>query len=168
MPALLEFFNGNENDDEERSQEQDRDGAVKRAAVLPPISRLRTPGPVSPSVAPPPAPAPEAPAVTAEPVAAAAAAAEPEVEQKIIHIKPPIVVKELALQLGLKNFQLIKELMDDFNIFATGPTHTVEPDVAAKLCEKHGFVFEMERREKGGGVHKVEQVVVAPPPPVIE
>ena len=26
----------------------------------------------------------------------------------------------------------------------------------------------MERREKGGGVHKVEQVVVAPPPPVIE
>ena len=25
----------------------------------------------------------------------------------------------------------------------------------------------MERREKGGGVHKVEQVVVAPPPPVI-
>src|SRR5438270_2796732 len=144
------------------------DGAVKRAAVLPPISRLRTPGPISPSVASAPAPAPEAPAVTAEPVAAAAAATEPEVEQKIIHIKPPIVVKELALQLGLKNFQLIKELMDDFNIFATGPTHTVEPDVAAKLCEKHGFVFEMERREKGGGVHKVEQVVVAPPPPVIE
>src|SRR4029079_17476228 len=32
----------------------------------------------------------------------------------------------------------------------------------------HGFVFEMERREKGGGVHKVGQVVVAPPPPVIE
>ena len=26
----------------------------------------------------------------------------------------------------------------------------------------------MERREKGGGVHKVEQIVVAPPPPVIE
>src|SRR5437588_323708 len=144
------------------------DGAVKRAAVLPPISRLRTPGPVSPSVAPPPAPAPEAPTVTAEPVAAAAAAAEPEVEQKIIHIKPPIVVKELAVQLGLKNFQLIKELMTDFNIFASGPTQTVEPDVATKICAKHGFVFEMERREKGGGVHKVEQVVVAPPPPVIE
>src|SRR4029079_3333659 len=35
---------------------------------------------------------------------------------------------------------------------------------AAKYC----FVGEMERREKGGGVHKVEQVVVAPPPPVIE
>jgi len=31
--------------------------------------------------------------------------AEPEVEaQKIIHIKPPIIVKDLAVQLGVKNF----------------------------------------------------------------
>ena len=93
--------------------------------------------------------------------------AETEDGRKIIHIKPPIVVKDLAAQLGLKNFQLIKELMDDFNIFAN-PNLTVEPEVATKVCDKHGFVFEMERREKGGGVHKVEQVVVAPPPPVIE
>ena len=106
-----------------------------------------------------------------EAVAPDAAPASPEAEaeqqQKIIHIKPPIIVKDLALQLGLKNFQLIKELMDDFNIFAN-PNLTVEPDVATQICAKHGFVFEMERREKGGGVHKVEQVVVAPPPPVIE
>ena len=54
-----------------------------------------------------------------------------------------------------------------FNIFAN-PDQTIEPDVATKICEEHGFVFEMERREKGAGVHKVEQVVVAPPPPVIE
>src|SRR5207342_767580 len=53
------------------------------------------------------------------------------------------------------------------NIFAN-PNLTVEPEVATQICAKHGFVFEMERREKGGGVHKVEQVVVAPPPPVIE
>ena len=45
-------------------------------------------------------------------------------QQKIIHIKPPIIVKDLALQLGLKNFQLIKELMDDYNIFAN-PNLTV-------------------------------------------
>ncbi|PYL39023.1 MAG: translation initiation factor IF-2, partial [Verrucomicrobia bacterium] len=44
---------------------------------------------------------------------------------------------------------------------------TIEPDIASKICESHGFVLEKERREKGGGVHKVEQVVVAPPPPVI-
>src|SRR5438132_14406140 len=57
--------------------------------------------------------------------------------------------------------------MDDYSIFAN-PNLTVEPDVATQICAKHGFVFEMERREKGGGVHKEEQQVVAPPPPVIE
>jgi translation initiation factor IF-2 len=87
--------------------------------------------------------------------------------KKIIHIKPPIVVKDLAAQLGLKNFQLIKELMDDFNIFAN-PNLTVEPEVASKVCDKHGFVFEVERREKGAGVHKTVEVVAPPPPPVIE
>src|SRR5439155_15470790 len=45
---------------------------------------------------------------------------------------------------------------------------TVEPDIASNIAESHGFVLEKERREKGGGVHKVEQVVVAPPPPVIK
>jgi len=102
--------------------------------------------------------------VAAEP---AAPSIEAEAEtQKIIHIKPPIIVKELASQLGLKPHQLIAELMA-LNIFAN-VNQTVEPDIATQICQKHGFVFEMERREKGGGVHKVEQVVVAPPPPVIE
>lgn len=143
---------------------------VKRS-FLPPISRIK-----NPEAAAPPAPAQKkAEPVVESPATAVAedsAIAEPAQEadadgRKIIHIKPPIIVKDLALQLGVKNFQLIRELMDDFNIFAN-PNLTVEPEVATKLCEKHGFVFEMERREKGGGVHKVEQVVVAPPPPVIE
>jgi translation initiation factor IF-2 len=110
-----------------------------------------------------------------EPAASAVAAGtevpelpgETEDGRKIIHIKPPIIVKDLAAQLGLKNFHLIKELMDDYNIFAN-PNLTVEPEVATKICEKHGFVFEMERREKGGGVHKQVEVVAPPPPPVIE
>src|SRR5438094_7656505 len=55
----------------------------------------------------------------------------------------------------------------NYNIFAN-INQTVEPDIASKIAESHGFVLEKERREKGGGVHKVEQVVVAPPPPVIE
>src|ERR1700745_1369115 len=54
-----------------------------------------------------------------------------------------------------------------YNIYAN-ITQTIEPDIASKIAENHGFVLEKERREKGGGVHKVEQVVVAPPPPVIE
>jgi translation initiation factor IF-2 len=144
-----------------KRSEADIKGA--RRSVLPPISRFHdVPAPPEPvAVAPPPAPIAVEPAPMPE--SADAEVAEP---QKIIHIKPPIIVKDLAQQLGMKNFQLIKELMDDFNIFAN-PNLTVEPEVATKICEKHGFVFEMERREKGGGVHKVEQVVVAPPPPVI-
>ncbi|HYJ07293.1 MAG TPA: translation initiation factor IF-2 [Chthoniobacterales bacterium] len=153
-----------------RPKRAEGDAAPRRTSFLPPISRIRAthepaPGPV---LAPPPAPPPqpEAPAAVAEP-AVVAAPAEPEAEpQKIIHIKPPIIVKELASQLGLKPHQLIAELMA-LNIFAN-VNQTVEPDIATQICQKHGFVFEMERREKGGGVHKVEQVVVAPPPPVIE
>jgi len=155
-----------------RPKRAEGDGTKKRT-FLPPISRIRG---TQEAVAPAPAaavtpPEPEKPAAAAPATgtpAEDAVVSEPEGEpQKIIHIKPPIIVKELALQLGLKNFQLIKELMDDFNIFAN-PNLTVEPDTATQICAKHGFVFEMERREKGGGVHKVEQVVVAPPPPVIE
>ena len=148
--------------------------AVKTRSFLPPISRIRaTPEPPVPSVveAAPAAPPKAETKAAAPPIEAPAAdvvapAAEAEAEQKIIHIKPPIIVKELATQLGLKPHQLIAELMA-LNIFAN-VNQTVEPDVATQICQKHGFVFEMERREKGGGVHKVEQVVVAPPPPVIE
>ena len=135
-----------------------------KKTFLPPISRIRA----TPTA---PEPVREAPAeVAAAPAAEAEMGeliTETEDGRKIIHIKPPIIVKDLAAQLGVKNFQLIKELMDDFNIFAN-PNLTVEPEVATKVCDKHGFVFEMERREKGGGVHKQVEVVVAPPPPVIE
>ncbi len=148
------------------------DNRVRRT-VLPPISRiLPGPEPAAPPAEKKSEPIPESPApAVSAPVGETAADEEvPESAEDgrpIIHIKPPIIVKDLAVQLGVKNFQLIKELMDDFSIFAN-PNLTVEPDVATKVCDKHGFVFEMERREKGGGVHKVEQVVVAPPPPLIE
>src|SRR3981189_1702049 len=148
------------------------DGAPKiRTTVLPPISKLMAkPGPIAPTAPvepPPPAPVAEVTAVSSTDGQAAEVAPAVEEEPKnVITIKPPIFVKELATQLGVKNFQLIKELMVDFNIFVNA-NQTIEPDVATKIAEKHGFVLEKERREKGGGVHKVEQVVVAPPPPVI-
>lgn len=84
-----------------------------------------------------------------------------EKEVKVIHIKPPIIVKDLAAALGLKSFMLIHDLMD-LNIFAA-INQNIEPDIAAKLCEKHGFVFEKERREKGAGVHKPEPVAIVAP-----
>ena len=145
---------------------------IKRS-VLPPISRIRatpevTPGPVTETPTTKPEPAIEAPPAPVETEAVAvdgAAAAEVE-DKKIIHIKPPIIVRDLATQIGIKNHVLIKELME-LNVFAN-QNQTIEPDIATKICEKHGFVFEMERREKGAGVHKQVEVVVAPPPPVIE
>ncbi|PYK52928.1 MAG: translation initiation factor IF-2, partial [Verrucomicrobia bacterium] len=150
------------------------DGVPKvRTTILPPISKLvAKPGltaPPPPPVVepPPPAPAPvaEGAAVSSTDGQASEVAAPVEEEPKnVITIKPPIIAKELATQLGMKNFQLIKELMDDFNIFVNA-NQTIEPDVATKIAERHGFVLEKERREKGGGVHKEEKVIVAPPPP---
>ena len=94
--------------------------------------------------------------------------ANPDVTEdgkKIINIKPPIVVKDLAVAIGLKPFVVIKDLMEA-NIFAT-LNQTIEPSVAADVCEKHGFVFEKERRQTGAGVHKAEPVVAPPPVPVV-
>jgi len=155
-------------------------GEVKpKRAVLPPISRIRASLETPPTPPKPALPAKGAPAesVTVEaptvadaktvPDATALPTAEEEpAAQNVILIKPPIIVKQLATELGLKPHQIIAELMN-YNIFAN-INQTIEPDVASKIAENHGFVLEKERREKGGGVHRVEQVVVAPPPPVIE
>ena len=84
-------------------------------------------------------------------------------DPKVIHLKPPIIVRDLAERMGLKTFNIIKDLMG-FQVFAKADT-AVEPEIAAKVCEMHGFTFEKEKREKGGGVHKVEEKIVEPPPP---
>jgi translation initiation factor IF-2 len=165
--------------DRKKTTKKTEDGEVKpKRAVLPPISRIRASleTPSAPSKPAPPAkPAESLPTDVPATVAGeetspdVIAAATPETEtsaQKIILIKPPIVVKQLATELGVKPHQLIAELMT-FNIFAN-INQTIEPDIASKIAESHGFVLEKERREKGAGVHKVEQVVIAPPPPVIE
>ena len=158
--------------DRKKPRKKAEDGEVKpKRDVLPPISRIRAsleatvapPKPAAPVESPAQKPPAQASTEAVTPSAEAEAEAEP---QKIILIKPPIVVKQLAAELGLKPHQLIAELMTH-NIFAN-INQTIEPDVAAKIAENHGFVLEKERREKGAGVHKVEQPVVAPPPPVIE
>ncbi|MBX9743069.1 MAG: translation initiation factor IF-2 [Chthoniobacterales bacterium] len=88
----------------------------------------------------------------------------PSEEQKVIHIKPPIMIKELAVQMNVKPFKMIHDLME-MNIFAN-INQSVEVDVAAKLCERYGFIFEREKqRTAGAGIHKVEPVAVLPQPP---
>src|SRR6185295_2705522 len=134
--------------DKRPTAKKGEDGEVKkRTTVLPPISRIRASMEAPPAPKPPP-PEPEVQAPPVEPAAPEAApAAEAEEDgRKIIHIKPPIIVKDLAAQLGVKNHVLIKELME-LQVFAN-QNQTIEPDIATKIAEKHGLVLEKERREK--------------------
>ena len=84
-------------------------------------------------------------------------------DEKVISVKPPIIVSELAELMGLKPFQLLADLIK-LQVFVA-PHQAIEPDVAAQVCEQHGFTFEREKREKGGGVHKQEEIVVEPEAP---
>ena len=63
---------------------------------------------------------------------------------KVIHVKPPIVVRDFALQLGLKPFKLISELME-MGIFAS-MNQTVEEPIAIDLAKRHGFSLEIHHR----------------------
>src|SRR5258708_6717644 len=74
------------------------------------------------------------------------------------------MIKELAAQMEIKPFKVIHDLME-MNIFAN-INQSVEPEVATKLCERYGFIFEREKRVAGAGMHKAEVVVVVPPLPV--
>jgi translation initiation factor IF-2 len=138
----------------------------KPKSVLPPISKIRPP-----ILTKPPEPVVQLvpPVQPIQQEAAPVIAGElpgPTLDDKTIHIKPPIIVRDLAQQIGLKPFQLIHDLMD-MNIFAA-INHTIEPDIAAAICKKHGYTFEVEKREKGAGVHTRPVVVEEPPRPVIQ
>ena len=85
----------------------------------------------------------------------------PVVEDKVVHLKPPNGVRDLAAALKLRPFEVIRDLMG-MNIFVN-LNQTVEIDVASAVCKKHGFLFEREKREKGAGVHKQVEKVVEPP-----
>jgi translation initiation factor IF-2 len=93
-----------------------------------------------------------------------------------IVIKPPIVVRDLATQLGQKPFKIIGDLME-MGVFAN-VNQTIEEDIARRICAKYGFRFEVERRERGAGlvrppVKKVEVDLedkpedLKPRPPVV-
>jgi translation initiation factor IF-2 len=141
----------------------DEDGKTKRPAkpvrkpssltnpVLPSISRIRTPDPV---IIPTPIPVAEPPPAPPELT---------ESGEKILTVKPPLSVKDLAIAMQLKPFQVIKDLLD-MGIFAN-QTQNVDVDVVVKICDRHGWKFEKEKREKGGGVHKDEKKIEPPAPP---
>ena len=85
-----------------------------------------------------------------------------EVEGNVITIKPPIIVSVLAEKMELKTFEIMKDLIG-LEVFVA-LHQAIEPDIAEQVCEKHGYVFAREKREKGGGVHKVDEVIEEPEP----
>ena len=109
---------------------------------------------------PEPEPEPIAPAPVVVLPAGAIAEVAPNGD-KLLHVKPPIMVKDLATAMGLKPFVLIKDLMD-MGTFAN-QNQNVDADIVQRICDKHGWKFEKERREKGAGVHK-EEKKAAPAP----
>ena len=70
----------------------------------------------------------------------------PIVIGNMVHMKMPIVVKDLATALKLKPFQVISDLMQQ-NILAS-INQTIEEETARIICQKHGFVLETEKRER--------------------
>ncbi|MBX9578042.1 MAG: translation initiation factor IF-2 [Chthoniobacterales bacterium] len=136
---------------EEKGPRVQRTGPVRK--VLPRIGVSKEPEPVFESCVD----LPEKESASAAPIV------ESLEERKVIHIKPPIMIKELAAQMEIKPFKVIHDLME-MNIFAN-INQSVEPEVATKLCERYGFIFEREKRVAGGGMHKSEVVVVVPPLP---
>lgn len=95
---------------------------------------------------------------------------------KLITLKPPIIVRELADRMGIKAYRLLHDLME-LGVFAN-LNQAIDEKVAQFIAARHGFRFEVERREKGAGqvhtpVKKIEPDVEEKPedlklrPPVI-
>ena len=111
---------------------------AKSPAALPPLPAVRPPLPASLPVGKSAPPLPATPA----PVSSVTVTQVGDV--KIIHLKPPIIVRDFAVALGLKPFKLISELME-MSIFAS-MNQSIDEAVATKLAEKHGFLLEIKHR----------------------
>ena len=157
------------------------------SAAIPPKAPSPIPATSKPTAAPTPAGPPKPPAASkgadAEqaPVAKSAEGEDPDAlateagALKKIHVKPPIVVRDFAGEIGLKPFKLISELME-MGIFAS-MNQTIEESVAVQVAGRHGCELEIHHRgeqaEKSGAKPKEEKLddddpkFLKPRPPVV-
>jgi len=155
------------------------------STATPPKAPSPTPATSTPPAAPTPTGPPKPPsaskAVDADEAPVAESAEDPEAPAteagalKKIHVKPPIVVRDFAGEIGLKPFKLISELME-MGIFAS-MNQTIEESVAVQVAGRHGCELEIHHRgeqaEKGGSKPKVEKPddddpkFLKPRPPVV-
>jgi len=112
-----------------------------KAPALPPALPPRAP---APAPAPVPVMAPKAPPLPGSAAPAPAVHITVQGDVKILHLKPPIVVRDFAAALGLKPFKLISELNQLVGFAAMNSN--IEEAVAQKVAEKYGFLLEIKHR----------------------
>ena len=78
-------------------------------------------------------------------------------DAKLLSLKQPIIVRDLARALNRKSFQLIADLME-LHVFAT-VNQAIEEFTAKEICAKYGFRFETEKRERGAGVTRQQDTI---------
>ena len=86
----------------------------------------------------------------AAPKSAEPAAPKLPADAKVITIKPPIVVRDLAEHLKQKPFVIIGDLMKLGHFYTVN--QAIDEATAERVCALHGFRFEVEKRERGAGV----------------
>lgn len=149
-------------------------GSAPKGKAPPPLSR---PAPAAPprvsaprTVAPPTASSRSSDDAAAGSETSGAEVAKPADLRKL-QVKSPIVVRDFALQIGKKPFQLISELME-LSIFASMNT-AIEEDVAVRIALNAGYELEVRHRGEAQQAAKEEKKVVdeselmEPRPPVV-
>ena len=106
------------------------------------------PGNIPPLVRPPIAPIVNRPAATSNQAAPGSKGA--------ITVRPPIVVRDFAIALNLKPFQVIGNLMELNKVVSV--SSVLEEADARKVAERHGYTLEIRHRGEGAQpVKKVEK-----------
>ena len=67
-------------------------------------------------------------------------------EGQELHLKPPIIVKDLAEAMGIKPADLIRELLT-MNVFAS-INQSLDTALAQRVADKHGFKMITDKRQK--------------------
>ena len=143
-PKVEEKFGGQK--PPARPPEQRKTDFTKRGD----IRTVRTgTAPAAPTMPGPKFPAQKAPGA-AKPAEPAVPKVQLPADAKVISIKPPIVVRELAEQLKQKPFKIIADLME-VGVFAN-VNQSIEETIAQRICYKYGYRFEVEKRERGSGL----------------
>lgn len=151
--------------------------AAKSPAAPPPLPGKR-PAPAAPPAVSAPRPVAPPPVLPPRPGSSAPAAESEDVEEvapaelRRLQVKTPIVVRDFAVQIGRKPFQLISELME-LGIFASMNTG-IDEEIATRLALKSGFELEIRHRGEGAAPAAKEEApkvdeseLLEPRPPVV-